>query len=89
MNSLAYYKQQILSNWRVMRLVKLILSVIILIQSVQQQDVMFGFFGGIFLTQTLLNIGCCGVGGCAVPMKKIDPLTIQDVQFEEIKENKK
>lgn len=70
-------------------MVKLILSVIILIQSIQQQDMMFGFFGGIFLTQTLLNIGCCGVGGCAVPMKKVDSSSIQDVQFEEIKESKK
>jgi hypothetical protein len=89
MNSLTYYKQQLLSNWSVMRLIKLILSVIILIQSVQQNDMIFGIFGGIFLTQTLLNIGCCGVGGCAVPFKKLDSENVRDIQFEEIKENKK
>ena len=87
--NIEYYKQQLLSNWSMMRMVKLVLSIIILIQSVQHHDLMFGFLGGIFLTQTLLNMGCCGVGGCAVPMKKNDSSTIQDVQFEEIKEIKK
>ena len=87
--NIEYYKQQLLSNWSMMRMVKLVLSIIILIQSVQQHDLMFGFLGGIFLTQTLLNMCCCGVGGCAVPMKKNDSSTIQDVQFEEIKEIKK
>ena len=89
MSTIQFYKEQLLSNWNVMRLVKFVLSIIILIQSFQQHDLMFGFLGGIFLTQTLLNMGCCGVGGCAVPMKKNDSSTIQDVQFEEIKEIKK
>ena len=68
-----------------MRMVKFVLSIIILIQSVEQHDWMFGLLGGIFISQTLLNIGCCGAGGCAVPMKKVDPENIEDVQFEEIK----
>jgi hypothetical protein len=89
MSTFQFYKEQIFSNWTLMRMVKFVLSIIILIQSVQQHDLMFGFLGGIFLTQTLLNIGCCGVGGCSVPVKKVDSSTIQDVQFEEIKENKK
>ena len=89
MNSLAYYKQQLFSNWSFMRMIRFILSIVILIQSVQSHDIMFGFLGGIFLTQTLLNMGCCGVGGCAVPIKKTNTENIQDVQFEEIKELKK
>jgi len=87
MSTFQFYKEQLFSNWNIMRGVKFALSIVILIQSVQQHDLMFGFLGGIFLTQTLLNIGCCGVG--AVPMKKVDSSTIQDIQFEEIKENKK
>lgn len=89
MRTIEFYKEQIFSNWNLMRMIKLVLSIVILFQSVQSHDIMFGFLGGIFLTQTLLNIGCCGVGGCAVPMKKVDSSSIQDVQFEEIKEIKK
>ncbi len=87
--NLEYYKQQLLSNWNIMRVVKLFLSFVILFQSVQQHDMMFGFLGGVFLTQTLLNMGCCGVGSCAVPLKKVNTENVHDIEFEEIKEIKK
>jgi len=83
------YKEQIFSNWNFMRMVRFVLSVVILFQAVQNHDIMFGMLGGIFFTQTILNIGCCGIGGCSVPAKKINSDGIQDVEFVEIKENKK
>jgi len=38
-----------------------------------------------FLFQALTNTGCCGSGGCAVPVSEQKNTNAADVEFEEIK----
>lgn len=56
----------IITNWNVMRGLRLILGVIALMQSIIQKDVTLGVIAGLLLFTALANVGCCGNNGCAV-----------------------
>ena len=53
-----------------MRLIRTILSVIVIMQAVSIHDITMSFVGIILLGMALANIGCCGSGGCATPADK-------------------
>ncbi len=66
-----YLVQNLFNNWSVFRVIRLVLAGAVLIQSIQMHDLLFGFLGGIFGLQVLLNAGCCGVSGCATNGGKV------------------
>lgn len=78
--------KSLLSNWTLMRLLRLALSVIIIAQSVSTHDTAMSIAGIFLLGMTVANIGCCGSGGCATPSyKKIDDnKKDQPVTYEEV-----
>jgi hypothetical protein len=80
-------KNTLLTNWNFMRILRLGLSVIILVQAVQMSDPLFGLFGAFFLIQALTNTGCCAAGNCTtdIPASKGNSTAIENVEFEEIK----
>ncbi len=79
-------KMTLLTNWNFMRVIRLVLSLVILVQSIQMHDPLFGMFGAFFLFQALSNTGCCGSGGCATDLPANgNSKTIENVEFEEIK----
>lgn len=79
-------KQMIFTNWHFMRWLRLILGGFIAIQAIQNNDLVPGLIGAIFLYQAITNTGCCGANGCAVtPTKKTEEIKIKDIEFEEIK----
>jgi len=49
-----------------MRMVRLSLGIFVLVEALNNYDILFAFIGAIFTLQALVNIGCCGVGGCEV-----------------------
>jgi len=57
-------KDILFKNWHTMRIIRLVLSVILLVEAVQMKEPMLGVFGGIFLLMTLLNAGCSGASCC-------------------------
>lgn len=61
-------KQRLLTGWTFMRWLRLALGLFMSFQAVALQDTFSGVFAAFFLFQALTNFGCCGVGGCAVPM---------------------
>jgi len=63
-------KQTILSNWTVMRFLRLGIGISILVQAIITKDILFAFAGIIFTAMPVFNIGCCGTGGCYVPPPK-------------------
>jgi hypothetical protein len=73
----------ILSGWNFMRAIRLLLGVIIIIQSVQQHHYSFAILGLLFAGMAVFNIGCCGTAGCALPTKKNDDTTT-DISYEEV-----
>lgn len=79
-------KQAILSNWNFMRFLRLGLGIAIVVQSVMAKDWTLGILGLLFAGMAVLNIGCCGTGGCAAPPKKTSETTkeIKDISYEEV-----
>ena len=75
-----------LSNWNFMRLLRLALGVIILIQGINSNDWMFIIAGALFSLMPVLNIGCCGAGSCSIPSNR--RVNKDAVQEEEIMRNK-
>jgi hypothetical protein len=76
-------KQAILSNWNIMRFLRLVIGISIIVQAIMAKDLMFGFIGLLFSGMALFNIGSCGSGGCYVPAKATTE-TKKDIGYEEV-----
>jgi hypothetical protein len=74
------------SNWTFMRLLRLTLSIIIIVQAVSTHDTVMSFAGILLLGMTIANIGCCGAGGCATASYKKSDATKkeQEPTYEEV-----
>ena len=73
-----------LTGWNFMRLLRLVLAMIILVQGVIVKDWTFFVMGGFLALMAFLNIGCCGVNGCSVPTKKNNATTTNEIHYEEV-----
>jgi hypothetical protein len=73
-----------LRNWNLMRILRLALGVLIIVQGVQAQEWLFVGLGGLFSLMPLLNIGCCGTSGCNTPIRKSNQKT-EDITYEEVR----
>jgi len=75
-------KDRILGNWHFLRIFRMAIGVLLSIQAFMVPDYLFAAFG-IFISATaLFNIGCCGVGGCAVPGNKKQEFA--EPEYEEV-----
>lgn len=63
-------RQRMFSNWHLMRIVRLVLSIWLLVVTVQSKDVAMGGFALFFLLTTIGGVGCCGPQGCSVPERR-------------------
>jgi hypothetical protein len=77
-------KQTLLSNWNFMRVIRLVLGIFIMVQAVVVKDWTMGLLGIFFTALPVLNIGCCGAGGCATPPKKNAATNTKDITYEEV-----
>lgn len=73
-----------LKTWDLMRVLRLALGIIIIVQGVQAKEWLFVALGGLFSLMPLLNIGCCGASGCNTPVSKSDK-KVEDITYEEVK----
>jgi len=76
-------KQQILSNWNVMRFVRLGLGIAIIVQAVIAGDWMMGILGVLFTAMPVFNIGCCAAESCNTAVKK-NVSTSKEISYEEL-----
>jgi hypothetical protein len=76
-------KKTIFSNWNFMRVLRLGIGIAILIQAILAKDVVFGIAGLLFSAMAVLNIVCCGTGGCRVLTKRTS-VTTKDITYEEV-----
>ena len=58
--------KQILTAWNFFRLFRLILGVAILVQGIVVHDLTSMVLGVFLGGMAVVNIGCCGAGGCSV-----------------------
>lgn len=77
-------KNRLTQNWTFMRVLRLALGGSFLYAAWMQGDWMPAFIGGLFIYQSLMNVGCAG-GNCYVPPVKQTTKTIEDVAYEEVK----
>lgn len=63
-------KQHLLTNWHVMRWIRLILGIALLAYAIVSHDMLSGILASFLLFQAILNAGCCGVNGCDVTTAK-------------------
>jgi hypothetical protein len=76
-------KETILSNWTLMRFLRLAMGIAILVQAVMAKDMLFAFAGIIFTAMPVFNVGCCGTSGCAAPAPKKQE-TAKEITYEEV-----
>jgi hypothetical protein len=60
-------KQRIFTNWHLMRIIRLGLSVWLLVMAIQSKDAAVGALALFFLITAITGVGCCGPQGCSVP----------------------
>lgn len=77
--------KEYLSNWNFMRLLRLALGIMILIQGIHSNDLLLTILGALFSLMPLLNIGCCGAGNCRVPVQKTIDTQTEESTYEEVK----
>ena len=73
----------ILKNWTFFRLLRLLMGILVIIQALMINDILFGIAGLIFTLMALFNQGCCGVNiSCTTPTKKIEKE--KEIEYEEV-----
>jgi hypothetical protein len=75
----------LLTNWSLMRWLRLAIGIWIAVQAILLQDALAGLISAFFLFQAATNTGCCGAGGCATPPAQGKQPDSDPVGFEEVK----
>jgi len=79
----------LLQNWTFMRGLRLLLGVVVLVQSIIAKDLLLGAMSLFLISMTVFNFGCCGSGGCGISSNKNESVKkIEDVDFEEVVDKK-
>ena len=73
-----------LEGWNVMRLLRLILGLIIIVQGIRGNDWSFILLGSLFSLMPIFNVGCCGASGCNTSYVKTNK-NIKEVTYEEVR----
>jgi hypothetical protein len=77
----------ILQGWNFMRILRFVLGIAIIVQGIVSKETMTTVLGVVFGGMALANIGCCGMGGCAVNRTPTSNKQ-EEVQYEEVVTNK-
>ncbi|HEY1061129.1 MAG TPA: hypothetical protein VGE44_05560 [Daejeonella sp.] len=77
-------KEIIFSNWNIIRVLRLGIGLVILVQAVMAADILFGLIGLLFTGMAVFNASCCGTGACAAPPAKNDTGS-KEISYEEVK----
>jgi len=68
-----------------MRALRLVLGVVILVQGIQAHETMYAIAGLLLSGMALANIGCCGPGGCGVPLRPVNSKEpVKDIEYDEV-----
>jgi hypothetical protein len=82
-------KNRLIKGWSLMRVIRVALALIIIVQSLTTSEIIFAFLGGLLLFQAAFNYGCCGAGGCDIDYSTPKPKSLSSKEevttFEEVK----
>lgn len=74
--------KRLLIGWNAFRMIRLLIGIAALVQGIIQKEGLVLAAGGWILFGALFNRGCCGSGGCSVPMSK--QKIRKGVEYEEV-----
>ena len=75
-------REQIFKHWNFFRILRLILGLIIIIQSIYTKNYVFGILGLLFTTLAVFNIGCNG-SSCSIQQYSTSKQS-EEVIYEEV-----
>ena len=77
----------LLENWNFMRFLRLGMGLWLVYSAFVDHQPLLGLLGGVFALQAIMNAGCCGSSGCAMPgaRQHNGTTTKEPVHYEEIK----
>lgn len=74
-----------LSNWNLMRVIRLVLGIIVIVHGFQGHQWMLVVLGGLFTLMPVFNIGCCSTAGCNTTYSSRNTTATKDITYEEVK----
>lgn len=74
----------LLRHWSFVRFLRLGLGVIILVQGLFLSDFLYAGAGLLLSAMAFLNVGCCGMGACAMPDTRRSQSSSQTISYEEV-----
>ncbi len=74
-----------IKNWSFLRLLRLGLGLLIVIQGVEAKEWFTLAMGALFVAMPLFNIGCCSTAGCSTLPAKNNSNNLEEISYEEVK----
>ena len=74
----------LLRHWSFVRFLRLGLGLIILIQGLILSDFLYACAGLLLSVFSVLNVGCCGMGACAITDNRGSQSSSQKISYEEV-----
>lgn len=77
------------ANWHFARLLRLVLGILVVVQSIQMNDKWFAAIGALLAALAIFDLGGCSSGACATPTVRqhhAARTTIQETTYEEVDE---
>ena len=76
----------LLKGWNWVRVFRLVVGIAALVQGILYHNNVLWMMGGLLLVQAVFNMGCCGVGGCAIPAKSQskNQESTKPIEYEEV-----
>lgn len=75
--------QNIMKNWNLMRILRLAMGILLVVEAARSGMWLLVAVGAIFVAMPVLNIGCCASGNCAVQPKKFR--ADEETEYQELK----
>ncbi|MBG9376324.1 hypothetical protein I5907_08765 [Panacibacter sp. DH6] len=75
----------ILTEWNVMRILRLTIGIMALVQAFTEGSWIMGIAGFFVMIAAIANLGCCGPAGCAVSkQRKQRHINKEGITYEEL-----
>ncbi len=81
-------KNRFLRGWNFQRGLRLVIGIVIVVQSILVKEWLMAGLGGLFTLMPIFNVGCCGGSACCeMPSEKTQKFETQnnDITYEEIR----
>lgn len=76
-------KSIFLSNWNLMRIIRLVIAGAVITQGVYTHNRMLVVLGSLFASMAIFNVGCCGANGCGTKPSNISTKE-KEIEYEEV-----